>query len=478
MTDLPSDLAAEQAIIGAALFDNSIFEEASLQPEFFHEPTHSRIFAAGVQLVGTGLRADPVTVGSLLTSDPGLVELGGQRYLLDLYDHAPAASVAQEYIRIIYRLWQRRQLIELAKELSASIDPAEMIDQAEARLLAIQTHARDEHLVSAEEAGARVIEQLDNPLAGVGIKTGLKPIDDVTGGFMPGELWMLSGRPSMGKSAIASTAALHVARHGRHPSGKRFGVIEISCEMTIEQMTRRHVCDLAFEMFGHRAPNYSDVRKKRLTADQRQVFNEAMREWRSLAAWRGYYRTGLTVSGIRGLARRQKAVWLKQDIELGLVIIDHVGLIKPSWAARSRTEAQGEVARDTKELAGKPLDCAVLGLVQLARKVEERDDKRPLISDLRDSGEWEENADGVIGAYRPAYYAQRETEPKRHDDRVLWEERKASKHIEAIFNKIREGEAQTVKLWADMGRNAIRGEQPEAVFSSSLFGSLDPEDFR
>jgi replicative DNA helicase len=156
-----------------------------------------------------------------------------------------------------------------------------------------------------------------------------------------------------------------------------------------------------------------------------------------------------------------------------------MGLVRSSAATRGRSEAQGEVARDTKQLAGE-LDTAILALVQLSRKVEERDDKRPMLSDLRDSGEWEENADGVIGCYREAYYAQREPEPKRRDLKLLWDERRESRIVDAMFLKIREGEARTVHLWADMGRNAIRGEAPASHYGGGanlgrLPDLLDPD---
>lgn len=474
-----TDLDAEQAVLGAALFDNAMLElpDAQLQPEFFAEPVHQRIFTVARDLVQAGRSADPITVHGRLLSDPALESLGALGYLLDLVDKAPTNKTAAEYIPIIHELWQRRELIRIGRSIiddAGTEPPAQVIEQSEKQLLAIQVSNRGDHLVTAAEAVASVVNQLDNPEAGSGVKIGLSPLDDVTGGFMAGEMWIVCGRPGMGKSAVASSAALHVARHGRAPSGRPLGVIEISCEMTVEQMMRRHIADLGYELHGSQAPNYSAIRKRSLSPEQRLVFNEATAEVRALRTLRSVYRTGLTVSAVRSLARRQKAAWDREGIDLGLVIVDHVGLIRPSYGIQKRSEAQGEVARDTKELAGS-LTCPILSLVQLNRQVEARDNKRPLLSDLRDSGEWEENADGCVGCYREAYYAQNEREPKGHEQKLLWDERRTSKTVEAIVLKIREGEMQTVKLWADMGRNAVRGFLPE--IAPRLNFPLDGSDF-
>lgn len=476
----PSDQDAERSVLGALLRDNRLVDDLSDQiaPEMFHEPTHGRLFAKILRFVQAGRLADAVTVFNG-EQDAGLLQMGGFRYLLDLIDKAPDTPTAKSYAPIVRRLWQQREMLIAAQEITTGVrqgvDPDLTIEAAERALLAVQVQSRGVQLVTAAEAIERVQIQLDNPRAAFGVKTGLLPLDDVTGGFMPGELWLVAGRPGAGKSALASSIALNVAIHGRGPSGERLGVIEICSEMTVEQMMRRHVADLAHEMFGRDAPTYSMIRKRSLSASQRQMFTAAATHLRQENTMRSLYRTGLSVTGLRGIIRRQKAAWAREGISLGLVSVDHMGLIQSSQSNHSRHEAQSEIARDTKAIAG-DLNCPMLALVQLNRKVEDRDDKRPLLSDLRDSGQWEECADGVLGIYREAYYAMREPEPKRHDLKLLWDERRTSPFVDAIFMKIREGEAQTVRLWADMGRNAIRGETPDGHYRPPpLVDLMDPD---
>lgn len=467
----PCDPEAEHALLGMVLYNNEIFTDLSdsFAAEHFYEPAHARIFDALSGLISMGLTADPISVGHKLISDDGFNTLGGPRFLADLVDKCPPSTMLRQMAEIISELWRRRELIKLGESIIASSrggSPAgELIAASETQLTEIQRSTSAIELISNDQAMTRVFAQIDNPALASGIRTGLAPIDDVTGGFMPGEMWIAAGRPGMGKSAVSNTAALNIGMHGWDPSGDRLGVIEIGSEMTVEQMMRRHICDLAYAKYGNDAPSYSKVRKRAITPSQRQMLEEVGREIRKLDTMRSLYRTGLTVPSLRAIIRRQKSAWARKGIKLGLVSIDHMGLVRSSAATRGRTEAQGEVARDTKQLAGE-LDVAILAIVQLSRKVEERDDKRPMLSDLRDSGEWEENADGVIGFFREAYYAQREPEPKRHDLKILWDERRTSKFVDAIFMKIREGEMQTVKLWADMGRNAIRGEAPPEYYGA------------
>lgn len=475
----PSAPEAERGLLGAILYENATMDLVAdlLVPEAFHNGWHGRVFQVCRDLINLGRRADPVTVHDALKGEA----VDGINYLLDLTEIATGAAVVVEYAKIIAERWRLRELIRIGERITAEAKGGEtsaiLIENTERDLMAMQLLSRPIALVDASEAIDRVTYQLDNPAASFGVKLGLDPIDDVTGGMMPGELWIVAGRPGAGKSAIASSVSLHIARHGRSPDGGRLGVIEICCEMTVEQMMRRHISDLAYEMFGRDAPSYSTIRKRAMGPRQREMFDAAAREIRQLGTLKSIYRTGLNVAAIRSIVRRQKVLWHRQGIKLGLVVVDHGGLIRATAAAgRGRSEAQGEVAREMKELPGE-FEAPLMLLLQLNRKVEERDDKRPMLSDLRDSGEFEENADGVIGVYREAYYAQREPEPKRHDLKLLWEERRMSVMVDAILMKIREGQMQTVKLWTDMGRNAIRGHAPEVSYDyrPPMIDLLDPD---
>jgi len=469
---LPSDRGAEQALLGALMYDNGVLDRIAdlVSPADFAEPIHGRIFECTVGLINSGRLGDPIIVADLLRGETALEELGGARYLGDLIDTAPPAANAAEYAKLIREIHIRRELIQLGQAMIATAEGGEtsefIIENTEKDLLGLQMHAMPISLVGAAEAIDRVEFQINNPASAFGVRLGLGPIDEVTGGFMPGELWLGAGRPSMGKSAVVSSAALHVARRGMGAGGEGLGVIEICSEMTVEQMMRRHLSDACYDVHGANAPTYFDMRNRSMTAAQTLMVRDAAAELRGLGTLKSLYRTGLTVPTIRGLVRRQKSAWMRQGIKLAMVTIDHGGLIREASQVRGRSEAQGQVARDMKELAGE-LDVALFVIVQLNRNVETRDDKRPQLSDLRDSGEWEENADGAIGFYRPAYYAQRQPEPKRADAKLLWDEERSSRTVEAILMKVREGKAQTVKLWADIGRNAIRGEAPESTYAPS-----------
>jgi len=471
------DLAAEQSLLGSILYDTSIFPAVAdaLAPEAFYEPLHGSIFSAYQRLQSVRARVEVIEIAHEIRSVKPRDGFDPSKYLADLVDKAPSGiSAARAAADVVSDLWRRRRLMQLGNELqnagSAPGDSAELVEKAERALLDIQVNHRSVQLVDAYEAVERVCQQIDGTVIRRGVQLGLQQIDDITGGFMPGELWLGAGRPGMGKSAVANSCALHIARAG-------LGVIEINCEMTVEQMMRRHIADFCYELYGFEAPSYSKIRKRELTAQHRQMIKTVAAEIRKLQTLKSIYRAGLTVGSLRSLIRRQIACWDRQGISPGLVTVDHVGLIKAASGQQNRAQAQGEIAREMKELAGQ-LDIPILALVQLNRMVESRDDKRPMLADLRDSGEWEENADGVIGFYREAYYAARDPEPRAYDKKLLWDEKRQSRNVDAIFLKIREGEMQTVKLWADMGRNAIRDRAPEGYYAAKptpLEALLDPD---
>ncbi len=174
-------------------------------------------------------------------------------------------------------------------------------------------------------------------------------------------------------------------------------------------------------------------------------------------------RRRLKMSELRSLARRQASEWHRKGVSLSALIIDHVGLVKPDGGRMDRYEAQTEISNGLKELA-EELQCVVIGLNQMNRENEKREDKRPQLSDLRDSGSWEQDADFVIGFYREAYYAQRQPEPKKDLEWDAWDRARKSRTIEAIVLKAREGECGTAMLWGDVARNAIRGAEPKGWF--------------
>lgn len=468
MKNAPANLEAEQCVLGALLFDNdSIHAVEGLEARHFFEPFHGALFEAISGHARRGRLADPVTLAGELETHPAFREMGGADYLADLVDHAPPVKNLPDYVRVVVDVHQRRELIRLSGDVAQTlrreqdVPVAEVIGQIEATLLALQAGDREVKAVTAAHAAARVIEQLEQPeAADGGIITGLAPLDQLTGPLLPGDLLLLMGRPSMGKSAAAECIAMNMAE----PSLADLppvGVIQVNGEMSAEQMARRHMTDLCFNRWGERGPKYSDIRKREITADQLDMLRWAQKQLVGMPLVM-LKRTGIKVATLRSIARRQAAEWARAGIPLGALIVDHVGLLRPDERMRDRYEAQTAISNAMKELADE-LGCVVIGLNQMNRENEKRTDKRPQLSDLRDSGSWEQDADFVVGFYREAYYAQREAEPKAgmySDEWNDWDRRRRSRTIEAIVLKAREGECGTAELWGDVARNAIRGSAP------------------
>jgi replicative DNA helicase len=342
---------------------------------------------------------------------------------------------------------------------------------------------------SIVEAADAVTDYLDDRTAGQGVQFGIGAMHELTGPMMAGELFLVAGRPGMGKSVLGTNIALRVAAplwwreqefsdnldafsageaiNARYHLGlpESAGVMEINGEMSGGQMMRRHYADIGFAMFGDRFPSYKDIRLKHVSTEQRAMVDEvkaAVRDWPLVMV----KRSGLKVSQLRSMARRQTAKWLRDGVKPGLLILDHVGLLRPEGRTTGRYEAQTEIAIGLHQLAD-DLGLPILALVQMNREAEKRDNKRPQLSDLRDSGGWEENADVVIFPFREAYYALREDAPDDNKnagaDWATWDARCRSKAMEIIPGKVREGGAgKPQTIWCDVAWNALRPTEPRA----------------
>lgn len=469
----PHNLEAEQALLGALMFDNDVFVavDGVVAARDFYEPFHQRLFKAIADDIRHGRLAEPTLLMSYFVIDPAFHHFGGLRYLADLVDRAPPSANAPEYAREVRSVALRRDVIKIAADIQqraieeAGTSGADLMADLEREMLKIRTGKDDLGFQSWGDVSRAVIYGMDRPEDRPLIKLGMEKLDDILGGAERGDLIVLGGRPGMGKSALAGCLALNVALQG-------IGVCEVNAEMTTAQMARRHLTDLAFTRYGADAPQYRDIRRGILTDQQKRILIELQEETANLPL-RMVKRTGLTLGRVRAMLNRQRMLWESSGLKMGLVVIDHVGLIAPDVGGRSRQEDQAQVSMKLKELA-EELDVVMLALAQLNREVEKRDDKRPMLSDLRDSGSWEQDADVVIGVYRDAYYARREKEPK--GDLAIAEHvlRASSPWIEAIGLKVREGDVGTAKLWASIGHNAIRNEAQDDF--DSAFGAR-PFDF-
>lgn len=462
---VPANIEAETAVLGGVLYQNDTFHMLEgVEARHFYEPFHGRLWEWIADRIGKGLLAEPVVSQQFFERDPAYVELGGITHLAMMVANAPPPANIAAYAREVVELSMRRDLLRLAVDLShnavEAVRAEDAVGLAESALLAMQVASRRIEPITAAQAAARVLERLDAPedeMAGIG--TGIETLDEELGPLQPGDLVALAGRTSMGKSAAAEVIAYNIAARG-------FGVIQINGEMTVEEMAQRHLADICQRRHAERGPEYRDIRRRRISHDQRQMLSAAHGEL-SRVPLVMLKRTGIKFSQLRSIARRQAAIWARQGITLGALIVDHMGLIRPDHPSRDRYADQTAISNGTKELA-EELGCPLLALLQLNRETEKRDDKRPKLADIRDSGAWEQDADVVVAFYREAYYARQQPEPKAgapgsKEDAAWadWDRARRSPTVEAIILKARAGPPQTIKLWGDVARNAIRDRAPE-----------------
>lgn len=468
--DPPHSLEAEQALLGALLSDNQamIKIDGQVKPRDFYEPFHGKLYEAMAAASHAGHSFDPILLGRKFDSDSRFEELGGLRYLADLEDRAPPAVTAPDYAREVYDLAARRDVLTLcAQQAVAAVmgetDAATMLEEFDKALMGMRQGNRALMLEDIGDVIERIDAHVNDPepkARGPLLGCGLEEIGEIA----PGKFLILAGRPSMGKSALAGGIVLAISKQ-TDSLGRPYGTIHINGEMDAAEMVMRHIADEGFRIDPHNAPSYREIETRKMNDQQRLVYAQAARAIRNLPM-KVIKRTGITIGQIRSICRRQKGIWEAKGIVLAAVVLDHMGLARPDKGGRDMFADQTLVAMAGKELADE-LECAVIGLVQVSRNAEARDDKRPGLPDLKNAGAYEENADIVIGVYREAYYANKEPEPTQDSKGAKdamkwadWDARKKSKVIEAIVLKFRAGATGTHRLWGDMPRNAIRAEAP------------------
>ena len=464
----PYNTEAEQALLGAILINNTAYYRVSefLQPEHFGNAVHGRIFAAIGKLLGRGQIANPVTLKNLFDQDGALTEIGGAQYLARLAGAAAAIINAEDYGRAVHDLYLRRELIALGEDVVNDAfrqdldNPArEQIERVEKKLFDLATTGETEGGFRA--FGTALTSAILNAEAAfkrsgktVGVATGFVDLDRKLGGLHPSDLVVLAGRPSMGKTALATNIAFYAARNYR-PAVEREGktaedgavVGFFSLEMSAEQLATRILAEES-------GVSSDRIRRGDVSHEDFDKFVQASQQ---LAALKLLIddTPALSVAALRTRARR-----LKRQQGLGLIVIDYLQLLRPSSQTRAqenRVQEISEITRGLKALA-KELDVPVLALSQLSRAVEQREDKRPMLADLRESGSIEQDADVVMFIFREEYYLSREptrrpdeAESKFSDRYQEWRERLEIVHGlgEIIIAKQRHGPIGTVKLRFD-----------------------------
>ena len=459
----PQNTEAEQALLGAILSNNRALEKVSefLLPEHFANPAHGRIYEACRNYIEQGRIADPITLKSAFANDESLKNVGGADYLMKLAVASTTIINAGDYGRQILDRYIRRRLIDVgtnmvneAFTIKVDEEALSQVEVAEKELYEIANEgettggpkmlnaALRETLISTENA-------MKNPTGVAGTTTGLVDLDKLLGGLHDSDLIILAGRPAMGKSALATTIAFNAAKfyeeENKKPDTEKKSVAFFSLEMSAEQLATRILSSKA-QVSSHL------MRTGKLTNDQ---FDELAAGVSLLSRIPLYIddTPGITVQAIKNRARRMKRDKTKG---LGLIVIDYLQLITTAGRSENRVQELSEMTRALKIMA-KELNVPVIVLSQLSRLVEQRENKKPMLSDLRESGSIEQDADIVMFVYREIYYLQND-EPKRHLNetperfalRVAeWEQKKIeiANQAEAIIAKQRHGPVGTVKLF-------------------------------
>jgi len=475
----PHNVEAEQALLGAILVNNEAFYRVSdfLEPVHFFEPIHQKIFELGASLIRAGKVASPVTLKTFLPPDLDVAGLTASQYLARLAAEATTVINAEDYGRTIYDLAIRRSLIIIGEDLvnvayDAPVDlaPREQIEDAERRLFELAETGRYDGgfqrfataLTSAVDMAARAYQR-DGKLSG--LATGLNDLDRMMGGLQPSDLVILAGRPGMGKSALATNIGYHIAKSWRgevRPDGRmesvNGGIVGLfSLEMSASQLANRIIAEQT-DIPSHR------ILRGEIDPSDFDRIAQAAREMEVIPLYIDET-GGLSIAQLAARARR-----LKRQKGLDLIIVDYIQLLSGSSrrAQEGRVQEVTEITTNLKALA-KELSVPVLALSQLSRQVESRDDKRPQLSDLRESGSIEQDADVVMFVFREEYYLKNKEPRPGTEEHFKWMAEMEQVHGKAdvIIGKQRHGPTGTVPLQfkadvtrfsdlADTGRLPVR----------------------
>jgi replicative DNA helicase len=452
----PHNVEAEQALLGAILVNNEAIDRVSsfLKPGHFYDQLNARIYEIASKLVLGGKRATPITLKTFFQSEEPVGELTVPQYLGRLAANATTIINAEDYGRTIYDLAIRRQLIEIGGVLvntayDSPIDapPSVQIEDAEQQLYELAETGKygsgfepfSAALTDAIDMAANAYRR-DGGLSG--LATGFRDLDQRMGGLQPSDLVIVAGRPSMGKTAFATNIAYHVARSYRAEAEDSGNALDgavvgfFSLEMSAEQLATRIISEQAY------IPS-ERIRRGRIEAEEFDRIVEVSQELQNLPLYIDQT-GGITVAQLAARARR-----LKRQRGVGLIVVDYLQLLSGSSkrAAEGRVQEVSEITTGLKALA-KELHVPVLALSQLSRQVENREDKRPQLADLRESGSIEQDADVVLFVFREEYYVERRQPRENTEEHKQWqaEMEMVTGKADVIIGKQRHGPTGTVTL--------------------------------
>lgn len=458
----PHSIEAEQALLGAILFDNETYNRITplLQDKHFYDPVHGRIFAACSEMIAAGNLADGVTLKERFARDGGVKEIGGALYLMKLLEHAaPLSTQAQSYAELIYDLSLRRELIhvgmtitDLAENPPDGADARDVIEEAERSLFSLAESGTgssgfspfSKALTNSIESAAAAYESTSDVS---GLATGLQDLDRTLGGLHPSDLLILAARPSMGKTSLAVNIAYNIAKarlealnsgdFENHPN--KGGVVAFfSLEMSAEQLATRLLSDAA-NIESDR------IRKGKIQKHEYETLADKAAELFQLPLHIDET-GGISIAQLQARSRR-----LQRTVGLDCIIVDYLQLVtSSSRKSEGRVQEVSEITQGLKALA-KDLKVPIIALSQLSRQVENRDDKRPQLSDLRESGSIEQDADVVMFVYRESYYLERLEPREGTEEHFAWQRQvdEARNRAEVIIGKQRHGPIGKVTLFFD-----------------------------
>ena len=447
--EMPCNIEAEQALIGSILVSNDIYDEISplVDAYKFFDPIHVKIFEIIESLIAKGLLVNPITLKNHFENNEGLKELGGQEYLIKITKFSSSTKQAIDYANIVHEMHVRRELIKISESVldeasnanEISLSGEEIIQNTEKSLFDLAERGHfNQSFLKFESALKQTIDMAkkayQNEEGVVGVPTGLTDLDSRLGGLHNQDLIIIAGRPSMGKTALATNIAFHAAKN-IEKKGSKSTVAFFSLEMSSEQLATR----ILSEQSKIRS---NDIRRGKVSEKEFEQFIETSKNIFELPLYIDET-PAITIAAISNRSRR-----IKRLFGLELIVVDYIQLMKSSGRKEyNRVQEISEITQGLKALA-KELDVPVLALSQLSRAVEQRDDKKPQLADLRESGSIEQDADVVMFVYRSAYYLERKEPTVGSIEHAEWQQKmdEISRLAEIMISKQRHGPTGNVKV--------------------------------
>ena len=446
--ELPNNIEAEQSVIGSILVSNEIFDEIHtiLSHINFYDPMHQKIFNAIETLIYKGMLANPITLKNYFEKEND--EINVPEYLVKVTKFSTSSRQAIEYSRIIYDMFVRRELIKIsentidtAKQNDLNISGKSIIENSEKLLFDLaEKGSLNSPLMKFDEAMKYTIEMASNAYKNeegiVGVPTGLTDLDDRLGGLHKSDLIIIAGRPSMGKTALATNIAFNAAQN-LQSTGKKSSIAFFSLEMSSEQLSTRILAEQS-------KIKSNDIRRGRISEDQFDKFIETSKNISELPLYIDET-PAISIAALSNRARR-----IKRLFGLDMLVVDYIQLMRATNNKDGRVQEISEITQGLKAIA-KELAIPVLALSQLSRAVEQRDDKQPQLSDLRESGSIEQDADVVMFVYREGYYLERKEPRPATVEHAEWQAKmnEVSNFAEIIIGKQRHGPTGNVQLEFD-----------------------------